>query len=229
MEMNSLEVEFLVCMNYSLFVNGDSYDKYHKELANYAHATVVPQKTLPSFGDVYASEPEPMHPSLQQPQQQMQPGHQEPMSYSSPHSQGYFMQNHQQQQQQQQLPIPHDVSPEVASGHDYHHGSFPVAPPVSWTYSYGSCGEPAPVFSGNRFGNDVHTHSQYMQMPMHTQPIHDPAMNAGSDGPMFMMHAGAPFVHQHSYPFGPPQHPYVGMPAPAMYAQPTFYVPVGSR
>lgn len=214
-----------MCMNYSLFVNEDTYDKYCKELTNYAHSAVVSQKTLPSFGDVYASEPEPMHQPLQRQQQQEHPEQQEPMSYSSPQSQDYFMQN----QQQHQRPIPHSVSPEPVSSQRYGHASFPAAPPVSWTYSYPTGGEPAGAFAGNGFGNHLHAHSQFMQMPMHAQHMQEPAISAGSDSVMFMMPAGPPFFHQPSYPFGAPQYPYAGVPGPAMYAQPAFYVPVGSR
>lgn len=242
-EMNSLEVEFLMCMNYSLFVNEETYDKYRRELTNYA-ISAVPQKALPAYGGDYASEPEPVHSGLQhqhmqqsqqqqhqQQHDQLQHEQQEPMSYSSPHAQAYFTQHDHpaQQQHHHQRHVPHQVSPGLADNQGYHSGGFPAAaPPLSWTYSFATYGEPAPAYGGQGFGHDMHPHSHMMQMPMHAPATHDVPYSSGMEAPVFMMHA-APPLFQHSYAFGPPQVPYTGMPGPAMYAHPAFYIPVGTR
>lgn len=234
-EMNSLEVEFLMCMNYSLFVNEDTYDKYRRELTNYAHSAIVPQKTPTQFGDVYAPEHEPMQQQLQQHEQQ------EPMAYSSPHAQGYFTPNNQQHQRPIPLQADHGHGHGHSNGHNHGHGNghhhghssgydagnFQAAAPQSWNFPFHGYGEPMPGFGGNGFGHDVQPHSHFMQMPMHSQPTHDSSYSANHDGPVFMMHAAPPLYHQHAFPFGAPQLPYGGMPGAAAY--PAFYIPVGTR
>ena len=47
-EMNSLELEFLQLVNFTLFVTPDVYNKYHSELRNYAGVIDIPN-ALPCF------------------------------------------------------------------------------------------------------------------------------------------------------------------------------------
>jgi hypothetical protein len=49
LEMNSLELDFLQLLNFSLFVTPEVYSKYHAELRNYVGVVNIPVYLSPSF------------------------------------------------------------------------------------------------------------------------------------------------------------------------------------